>query len=421
MSKLSSTQSVTLSTLTLTQRRVGAAAWFGWLFDGLDGYLYVLVATSFVGQLMNLAPSDPVVAHHAAFIQAAFLVGWALGGAFFGRIGDKIGRVRTLSLTILTYALFTGLSSFAVNWQMLLAFRFLTALGIGGEWAAGASLVAETWPPPWRAWAGAGLQSAFQCGLLLAGGVATLLAGNDRWVFLAGALPAVMVFWLRKSVPESEAWHKASIQKKPSVAELFKGRLLRTTVLTILVCSFALTLTWAFIFWFPQQLLRLKDLENWSPQARQHYIAEVTVLVNFVAIGGNFFAAAIAKYFGYRRSAVLMFLGSGLFLWLTYGVPRNHISIILPAVLAHFFVQGIFGLFPLYVPMLFPTLLRTTGAGFCYNIGRVVAAFGTIFFGVILPIKDLRIAILYLALLTIPAICIAMLIPEPMTEEKEAR
>src|SRR3954468_20229470 len=123
--------------LTPEQWKSGIAAWLGWLFDGLDMHLFTMVAATFVGQLLVVEATSPAVKEKSSWIQAAFLVGWALGGAFFGRLGDLLGRSRTLSLTILTYALFTGLCALATNWWMLLIFRFLAALGIGGEWAVG--------------------------------------------------------------------------------------------------------------------------------------------------------------------------------------------------------------------------------------------------------------------------------------------
>src|SRR5262245_49057786 len=127
-----------LPALTPSQWRSGIAAWLGWLFDGLDSHLYTLVAAPFVAQLLHVASSaDPLVKEKSAWIQGGFLLGWALGGGFFGRLGDIIGRSRALSLTILTYALFTGLSFVAQNWWQLFIFRFLAALGIGGEWAVG--------------------------------------------------------------------------------------------------------------------------------------------------------------------------------------------------------------------------------------------------------------------------------------------
>src|SRR3954468_9486514 len=157
-----------LRDLSPRQWKSGIAAWLGWLFDGLDMHLYVLVATPFVAELLNTAQDNPDVKLKSSWIQAAFLIGWALGGGFFGRIADRLGRSRALMLTILTYALFTGLSFFAQTWWQLFLFRFLAALGIGGEWAVGASLLSETWPKRWRAWIAAFLQSGVNIGVLLA-------------------------------------------------------------------------------------------------------------------------------------------------------------------------------------------------------------------------------------------------------------
>ena len=208
-----------LGDLTAAQWKSGAAAWLGWLFDGLDMHLYTLVAAPFVAQL--LAVSDAHNAHvkeASALLQGAFLLGWALGGGLFGRLGDRLGRSRTLSLTILTYAIFTGLSAVAMTWWQLLVFRFLAALGIGGEWAVGASLVSETWPRRYRPWVAAVLQSAVNVGILLAAAVTFLLAGmSPHVVFLAGVLPAWLVFWIRREVPEPEEWRlaKSAAQSRP--------------------------------------------------------------------------------------------------------------------------------------------------------------------------------------------------------------
>src|SRR6202158_4094315 len=139
-----------LRDLSPQQWKSGIAAWLGWLFDGLDMHLYVLVAAPFVAELLGVDKKDPAVGYYGSWIQAAFLIGWALGGGFFGRVADRLGRSRALMLTILTYASFTGLSFFAQAWWQLLLFRFVAALGIGGEWAVGAALVSETWPRRWR-------------------------------------------------------------------------------------------------------------------------------------------------------------------------------------------------------------------------------------------------------------------------------
>ena len=168
-------------------------------------HLYTLVATPFVAQLLAIDNQrDPAVGYYGSLIQAAFLVGWALGGGLFGRVGDRLGRSRALMLTILTYALFTGLSFFAQTWWHLLICRFLAALGIGGEWAVGAALLSETWPRRWGPWIAAVLQSAVNCGVLLAMVAAFLLSlvpwfspyYQYRCVFLVGVLPALLVLWI---------------------------------------------------------------------------------------------------------------------------------------------------------------------------------------------------------------------------------
>src|SRR5207237_7850587 len=131
-------------------------------------HLDTLVASPFVAQLLGgLATTDPLGGRYSSIIQGGFLLGWALGGGFFGRIGDRLGRARALSLTVLTYAAFTGLSFFAHTWWQLMIFRFLAALGIGGEWAVGSTLLAETWPKKWSPWTAAVLQTGVNLGVLV--------------------------------------------------------------------------------------------------------------------------------------------------------------------------------------------------------------------------------------------------------------
>ena len=171
------------------------AAWLGWTFDGLDMHLYTLVAAPFVAELIGVAATtDPRVGRYGSIVQGGFMLGWALGGGFFGRIGDRLGRARALSLTVLTYAAFTGLSVFAHAWWHLLIFRFLAALGIGGEWAVGASLLSETWPRQWRPWIAAVLQTGVNVGILGAGlANIVLAAAPPRYLFLVGVLPGSAV------------------------------------------------------------------------------------------------------------------------------------------------------------------------------------------------------------------------------------
>ena len=418
-----------LRDLSPSQWKSGIAAWLGWLFDGLDLHLYTLVATAFVtlllgytGDLDKLAKAD--VQTKAAWIQAAFLIGWALGGTFFGRLGDLIGRSRALSLTILTYAVFTGLSFFATEWWHLMIFRFLAALGIGGEWAVGSTLLSETWPKSWRKWLAAVLQTAVNIGILLA-----CLAGflmkelPPNYIFLVGVLPALIVFWIRKHVPEPESWEGAQtgIQVKPGMMDLFRGSLVRITVPAVIVCAFSLTAWWAFLFWQSQYMRSLAATAQWSASDVNSFVARSFGVLILVSVPGNFFAGWLATRLGYRRAIALMFGGFIVTMIATFGWTHSLESMgffWLPAV---GFWSGVYGLFTMYLPPLFPSLLRTTGAGFCYNIGRFAAAAGTVFAVQITGGGDFRRTLLWAAVLWIPAIVAIFFLPEPEEEGQPAK
>jgi MFS family permease len=409
-----------LRDLSAQQWKSGVAAWLGWLFDGLDMHLYVLVAAPFVAELLGGNASAKEVGFTSSWIQAFFLFGWALGGGFFGRIADRLGRSRALTLTILTYALFTGFSFFAQTWWQLLIFRFLAALGIGGEWAVGASLLSETWPRRWRPWLAAVLQTGVNLGVMLAGLANFLLAGYPyRCVFLVGLLPALLVLWIRRAVPEPEEWQGArrlTGSAAPGFLELFRGSVRRTTVLTLLVCAFALTAHWAFLFWYLQHLRNLPELSGWNDADKSRLVSKVVWLVVATSIAGNFLAAWLARWLKYRRAIACLCLAYFLSMFATYVVPLDHESLWY-GFTAIGLCQGVFALFTMYMPPLFPTLLRTTGAGFCYNFGRIAAGLGTVFFGLFSKVGDYRLALLWAGFLFLPAAGIALLLPEPPDEK----
>jgi MFS family permease len=427
-----------LRELSPTQWKSGIAAWLGWFFDGLELHLYTLIAAPFVMQLLEVASTtDPMVKEKSSWIQAAFLVGWALGGGFFGRIGDKLGRARTLALTVLTYAVFTGVSFFADTWWQLLIFRFMAALGIGGEWAVGAALLAETWPKAWRPWIAATLQCGVNFGILLACGAVALLAALNVWatsatgqppmwgewflyprsVFLVGIVPAILVFWLRRNVPETEEWKHAQTlqQQNVGLADLFAPATRRITVLSMLVCAAALTGWWAFMFWHPQHIRNLPELASWAPASRDQLVTRIFAIVIGVSVVGNFFAGWLAKHLGYRRAIAIMFGGMGVSMASGHFGHLSHESLVYWYGATGFF-SGVFGLFTMYLPPLFPTLVRTTGAGFCYNVGRIAAAFGTVYFGLYAKVGDFRYTLLCAASLFVPAMIGIFFMPEPRTD-----
>lgn len=405
-----------LSDLTPQQWKSGLAAWLGWLFDGLDMHLYVLVAAPFVAELLHVASEkDELVRERSSWIQAAFLIGWALGGGFFGRIADRLGRSRALTLTILTYACFTGLSFFAQTWWQLLIFRFLAALGIGGEWAVGASLLSETWPKRWRPWLAAVLQTGVNIGVMLACLAAYLMSDlPKRSVFLVGVIPALLVLWIRRAVPEPEEWHSAvkrTAGDEPKFLDLFRGAVRRTTLLTLTVCALALTAHWAFLFWSVQHMRNHPDLGEWSEPDKSRLAITAFWLVMVASVAGNFLAGFLAKWLGNRRAIAILCLGYFVSMFLTYRAPWGH-QYLWYGFVAIGLCQGVFALFTMYLPPLFPTLLRTTGAGFCYNFGRIAAGIGTVLFGLFSKVGDHRLALLYASFLFLPAAAVALMLPD---------
>lgn len=405
-----------LRSLSPQQWKSGIAAWLGWMFDGLELHLYTLVALPFVAQLLGgLATTDPSVGKHAAIIQGTFLLGWALGGAFFGRIGDRLGRARALSLTVLTYAVFTGLSFFATQWWHLAIFRFLAALGVGGEWAVGASLLSETWPKRWRPWIAAVLQCGVNIGILMAVLANHLMAASPpKYLFLVGILPALLVFWIRRAVPETAEWQAAkkdAQHNEPKLSSLFKGDVLKVTIWTVLVCGISLTAHWAFMFWHVQHLRNLPEVLAMSSEERNKLASLAMYIVIGSSILGNFFSGWLAKMFGYRATIGVTFFAYFTVMFGAYFVARDHHALLwwFPVI---GFCQGVFGLFTMYLPPLFPTLLRTTGAGFCYNIGRAISAVGVVFFGLFSKVGDHRLALFYAGFLFLPAAAISFLMPK---------
>jgi MFS family permease len=403
-----------LSELSDQQKKSGLAAWLGWFFDGLDLHLYTLVATVFVAQLLGTETTDPDVRKYGAFIMGAFLLGWAMGGAVFGYIGDRLGRSRTLVLTVLTYALFTGLAFFAQNWWQLLIFRFLAALGIGGEWAIGASLLSETWPKKWRPWIAAVLQCAVNFGILAAilsvalMGCFVDLDKQPKWVFLIGVLPAFVTLWIRHAVPETDEWKSAAGRRQaPPLSDLFAPGIRRSTWLAVAICAISLTGHWIFMYW-QQAFIKMHPGVTAGDQGGIIKWALFTVIA--CSVLGNFASGWAAQRYGYARALCGFFGGYFLLMagafFFSWSLPMTFVFYG-----AIGFCQGVFGLFTMCLPPLFPTLQRTTGAGFSYNVGRVFSAIGVVVFGLVSV--EIGQCLLYASFLFIPAAVLALWLPQP--------
>jgi SHS family sialic acid transporter-like MFS transporter len=360
--------------LTRGQWMVLFAAFLGWLFDGFEIGLFPVVARpALLSMLQN--GTDAQVGPWMAKVTACFLLGAAVGGMVFGWLGDRIGRVRALAASILTYSLFTGLGYFAqVPWH-LGACRFLAALGMGGEWALGVALVMECWPEKMRPMLAGLIGAAANVGFLLVGVIAiqwSVTLQSWRWMFLVGALPAVLVFFILLFVPESQRWKKSvsGAAAKP-VREIIEAGLLPRALLGVLLASVALIGTWGSVQWIPLWADKLAGAANAGAKAQAQTWQGVGAIV------GCLIAPQIGAWLGRRMAYFLLCLGSVVVCAIFFRTIKEYSALFLfMSFLTSAITASFYGWFPLYLPELFPTRVRATGQGLCYNFGRVFAAGG---------------------------------------------
>ena len=384
----------------------------GWTFDTMDQNLFNLVRVRSVRELIGGPGVDAArVTAIGYWVTAAFLVGWSVGGFVFGALGDRIGRTGTMILTILLYALFTGLSGLAWNWQSYAFMRFMTGMGVGGEWAAGAAIVAEVFPDRSRAMALGTLQGLSAVGNMMAAVVTFALAGLSwRWAYAVGALPALLVFAIRRSVKEPEKWRAAkkgqeiSGKKMGSIGELFRDPHLRRNTIAALMMSIAgQAALWGVGFWSVDLLLKIIQPYGVASRDSDRATSAMFFIQQIGAMAG-IYAFSLFTERTCRRTAFFLWFTLGAisiptFFWgvakaggislgplskvlgvLTFSsglAPPAQSAIQVAAVLAFFLgfaTLGPFAGFTIYFPELYPTRLRATGCGICYNGARFLAA-----------------------------------------------
>ena len=348
-------------------------------------------------RLLGLPIGSPEAAgptlYWTGVLTSLLLLGWALGGILFGRIADRMGRTRTLMLTMLLYSLGTALCAFAPNVWALAAFRFIASLGIGGEWAAGAAMVAEAVPEKRRIEAGALLYTSAPLGLALATLVNYQISGvwmRDtpeiawRYVFLSGLLPAAVALLVRFFVKEPERWAKLTDRRPPKVAELFSPANRALTISGLITAVTALITWWTCNAFIPVIASGLAGVQAAADgltgsavtALKESWKAQATNWFNLGGLIGTLLTVPAAKLLGRRAMFGIYFVVSGVSILAAFGLdlrPETHLMMYFPIGLSVF---GVFGSFTYYLPELFPTRLRGTGSGFCYNIGRVAAAVG---------------------------------------------
>jgi len=382
-----------------------AAAWGGWGFDVFDAVLFSFVAPNCIPVLLGLQPGTPA-AHEATLfwtgaITSLLLIGWAVGGVLFGWLADRIGRKHTLFMTIVLYAAGTALCAAASDMWQLVAFRVLASLGIGGEWGIGAALVAEAVPENKRVEAGVILQTSSPLGVVLASAVNYVIAGvwfagspltSWRYVLLAGLTPVILALVIRVFIRESAHWTTApASERATSPRDLFRADILKLTISGAGVATTAIITWWACNAFIPvlgatlagEHAAHLGLTADASRVLAEGWKARASNAFNVGGLVGAFAAIGLSRVLGRRPMLAGYFLFSALTLFATFGLdlaPTTRLALL-------FFVgagvYGVFGVFPFYLPELFPVRLRATGSGFSYNIGRVLAAGGPLVVGMV--------------------------------------
>jgi MFS family permease len=352
--------------LSTTEKRTIWACWGGWVLDAMDLMVYSMAMPTLIA-LWGMSNTQ------AGTIATAALLSSSIGGWVTGMLCDRIGRVRMLQICILWFAFFTALSGFAQSPDHLLILRTLQGIGFGGEWAAGAVLMGELIQARHRGKALGVVQSGFQWGYGVAVLLSTLLfsvmAASNAWraLFFAGALPALLVFYVRRFVPESAVFEKAK-DNPVNPMMIFSRRHLRTTIITSLFCLGVAGGALAITIWLPTFLKTTRGLSVFSSGG---YLAVYLI----GAIVGNIVSGYLADYIGRRNNfaafAACSFVAVVLYTYLPISDP---VMLVLGFPLG-FFTQGIFGAIGPFLSEQFPTSIRVTGQGFAYSFGRAVGSF----------------------------------------------
>jgi MFS family permease len=353
------------------------AAFLGWMFDGMEMGIFPLVARPGLQQMQALhgIVDEGFVQRWMGIVTALFLIGAALGGLLFGWLGDRVGRVKAMTWSILFYSGFTGLCYFATEPWHLGALRFVAALGMGGEWALGVALVMECWPegkrPLMAGLIGASANLGY-CFIAVIGIAVPITQESWRWVMVVGAAPALLTFFIRLFVPESEKWKAArQADARSPVLEIFSPALLKNTLLAIAFSSVALIVTWGIVQWIPLWADQMSGGKQPAVKAWSQFYQSLGAAIGCVV------AALLGGALGRRLTYFLLCMTSLIVMQVLFRMFDE----VNAGFFAVVFIGGattasFYGWLPLYLPEIFPTRVRATGQGLSYNSGRILAALG---------------------------------------------
>ena len=410
--------------VTRYQWLVLIVASLGWIFDAFEGQIYNLTRADMLPDLLNVPADDPSVKVWGERFLGIFLIGGTFGGLLFSSLADKWGRNPVMALTILFYSVFSGITAFADEIWQVGALRFLVAMGVGGEWAVGAALVAEVFPKNARERAGGIFHATSVCGLWLAAAVGLWVGSDWRMAYLMGVLPALLVLWVRMSIKEPDSWKTARAQKADrmgSFTELlgnprWRGR----AIFGALLAMVGLATFWGVVVAgqdIAADFLKRAGDPDWSSRSK---IAFGFVQTAGAAVGMLAFGPLSARW-GCKRTFVVMHLAAmfmtPVLCWLPSWAGSYTLLLILLPTFA-FFAQGIHAGYAAYFPALFPNHLRATGSGFCFNTGRLLAAPVLIWLSAWMKATmDLRMAVSYLGGFFLLGLVFLAFLPETSGED----
>ena len=345
------------------------AASLGWMLDSFDVMLYSLVLASLMHDL-NLSKGT------AGILGSITLLAAAAGGLFFGAIADRFGRTRALMASVLIYAVFTAACGLAHNFVQLAVFRILLGLGMGGEWASGASLVSETWPAEHRGKALGFMQSSWAIGYALAALVAAVVMplGGWRAVFFVGIVPAFLTLWIRRSVEEPEVWkntRNASSSAFSGFAEIFRGKLLPLTLVLTLMNACCLFAWWGFNLWVPAYLSL--PISQGGIGLTSSAMSVVVIVMQVGMWFGYVTFGFVSDTIGRKRTYITYLLTAATLLFL-YGTTRAPLLLLILGPFVAFFGTGYYTGFAAVTAEIYETRVRSTAQGLTYNVGRIASA-----------------------------------------------
>jgi len=353
--------------VTPQQWKTLAAAMLGWLLDAMDVMMYAFALTAIRAEFALSAAA-------AGGLASVTLLTSAIGGVGFGMLADRIGRARALVYSILIYSVFTALTATARSLPELILWRSLVGIGLGGEWAAGSVLVAETWPAEHRGKAIGLMQSGWAIGYIMAALLASAIMPSLGWraLFAVGVLPALLAVWIRRKVAEPEIWRRARGEQRRPLNEILRAPYLRNAVAATVLTTCVLFAYWGLFTWVPAYLA--SPVESGGAGMSIVRSSGWIIPMQVGAFLGYVLFGVLADRFGRRPVFITFVLGAAVLVPVYGRMAQQPVVLMALGPLIGFFGHGYFSLFGAMLAELFPSSIRGTAQGFCYNFGRAVSA-----------------------------------------------